>query len=80
MLAILYNDDPSAADELARQKGYTFPILVDPGDRTGKAYGLTGVPETFIVDKAGIVREKFIGPREWNSPPARQMLLQYLSR
>ena len=80
MLAILYNDEPAAADNLALQRQYTFPILVDPESRAGRAYGLTGVPETFIVDREGVLREKFIGPVEWDSAGARQMLSKYLSR
>ncbi len=79
MLAILYKDEPAAADRLALQKQYAFPILVDPGDRVGAAYGLTGVPETYIVDRQGILREKFIGPVQWDSPGARQMLMKYLA-
>lgn len=79
MLSILYKDEPAAADALAATFGITFPVLVDPGDKTGQAYGLTGVPETFIVDKKGVLREKFIGPRQWDSPQARQMLMKYLA-
>jgi DsbE subfamily thiol:disulfide oxidoreductase len=79
MLSILYKDEPAAADTLAATLGVTFPVLVDPGDKTGLAYGLTGVPETFIVDKKGILREKFIGPRQWDTPQARQMLMRYLT-
>ena len=60
MLAILYKDTPEAADPLVDQLGCTFPVLVDPGDRIGQAYGLTGVPETYIVDKRGVLREKFL--------------------
>jgi peroxiredoxin len=80
MLAILYKDEPAAADRMALQHQYTFPILVDPGSRVGRAYGLTGVPETFIIDKEGVLREKFIGPVQWDAPGARQMLMKYLAR
>lgn len=58
--------------------GYTFPVLVDPNDETGRIYGLTGVPETYIVDKQGVLREKFIGPVRWDAPGARQMLMKYI--
>jgi peroxiredoxin len=78
MLAILYKDEPAAADRLALQRQFAFPILVDPGSRVGGAYGLTGVPETFIIDKEGVLREKYIGPVQWDSPGARQMLTKYL--
>lgn len=44
-------------------KGFDISYLVVI-DKTGKyyeQYGLTGVPESFLIDKKGIVREKFIG-------------------
>jgi DsbE subfamily thiol:disulfide oxidoreductase len=80
MLAILYKDKPEAADTLTAQLGCTFPVLVDPGNKTGQAYGLTGVPETYIVDKEGVLREKYIGPVQWNSLGARQMIMKYISQ
>jgi len=80
MLAILYKDEPEAADRLATRQKYTFPILVDPESRVGISYGLTGVPETFVIDREGVLREKFIGPVQWDAPAARQMLMKYLGR
>ena len=80
MLAILNNDDPALADNLAAKFGVTFPILVDPKGLTAKAYGLTGVPETFIVDKKGVLQEKFLGAVQWDAPTASQMLMKYMSQ
>ncbi len=80
MLAILFNDKPVVADRVVAKQKYTFPILIDPENKTGKAYGLTGVPETYIIDKQGMLREKFIGPIEWGSPGARQMLMKYTAQ
>jgi cytochrome c biogenesis protein CcmG, thiol:disulfide interchange protein DsbE len=36
--------------------------LADLDGRVGIDYGVYGVPETFVIDKAGVVRRKFIGP------------------
>ena len=80
MLSILYKDQPEAGDELASAFKLTFPVLIDPGDKTAQAYGLTGVPETFIVDKGGVLREKYIGPRVWDSPQARQLMMKYINQ
>ncbi len=80
MLAILSNDEPFLAETLATKIGTTFPILLDPGSPTANAYGITGVPETFIIDPEGILRQKFIGPRPWNSQGAKDMLNLYLPR
>ncbi|MEW6544463.1 MAG: TlpA disulfide reductase family protein [Nitrospirota bacterium] len=43
----------------------TFPILVDSWGQTDKRYKLMGVPETYIIDGQGVLREKVIGPRDW---------------
>ncbi len=43
----------------------TFPVLVDSWGQTDKRYKLMGVPETYIIDQHGVLREKVIGPRDW---------------
>jgi peroxiredoxin len=43
----------------------TFPVLVDSWGQTDKRYKLMGVPETYIIDQQGILREKIIGPKDW---------------
>jgi peroxiredoxin len=78
MLAILNKDDPALADAFAAKLGITMPILNDQDNKVGPKYGLTGVPETFIVDKQGVLREKFIGPAQWDSPGFIQMLMKYV--
>ena len=48
----------------------TFPALFDSQGATGSLYNTTGVPESFIIDKNGIVAAKIIGARNWASPDA----------
>ena len=79
MLAILNNDDPKMADFFAKKFNITIPILDDQKNNVGPQYGLTGVPETFIIDKEGVLREKFIGPAKWDSPGVVQMLMKYIN-
>jgi peroxiredoxin len=80
MLAILNGDDPALAKSLVEKLKVTMPILNDQANQVGPKYGLTGVPETFIVDKQGILREKFIGPAQWDSPGYVQMLTKYINQ
>jgi peroxiredoxin len=80
MLAVLSNDEPAIADSLAAKIGITFPILVDPENKAAQAYGLTGVPETYIIDKQGVLREKFLGGVQWDSPAAIEMLRKYIEQ
>lgn len=78
MLTILYNDRPEVASAFVTKSGFDFPVLIDSTLRTAKEYGLTGVPETFIVDTEGVLREKFIGPYDWNSSAAVSTVNKYL--
>ena len=48
--------------------GFNLPAYTDPDNRAAKTYGITGVPETFIIDRQGIIVKKVIGPMEWDSP------------
>ena len=79
MLAILSKDDPALADAFVRKLRITIPILNDHNNVTGQNYGLTGLPETYIIDKQGVLREKFIGPAQWDSPKIRHMLSKYIN-
>ena len=45
--------------------GLSFPVLVDSWGQTDKKYKLMGVPETYVIDQQGVLREKVIGPRDW---------------
>jgi len=79
MLALFNNDNPKAVKNFVTKLGITMPILSDEHNFAGPKYGLTGVPETFIIDKQGVVREKFIGPAEWDSPQYVTMLMKYIN-
>ena len=80
MLAILNKDEPVLADNFAAKLGITMPILDDQANNVGQNYGLTGLPETFIVDKQGVLRKKFIGPAPWDSPAVKRMLMYYINQ
>lgn len=51
-----------------RERQLDVPTLLDPKDEIARVYGVTGFPETFLIDKTGKVVERFIGPRDWLSP------------
>jgi peroxiredoxin len=47
-----------------------FTALLDAKGTMKYKYQTTGVPETFIIDRNGIIVEKVIGPRDWATPEA----------
>ena len=80
MLAILNKDKTTLADFVANQKGITIPILDDAQNVVGSKYFLIGLPETFIVDKQGIIREKVIGGVQWDTPGSVKMIMKYINQ
>ena len=79
MLAVLNNDKPGLADFVIKQKKITIPVLDDSSNTVGAAYYLTGLPETYIIDKKGILREKVIGAAQWDTPEYIQHMKDYIN-
>lgn len=58
-----YKDNRDTALQWLKQFGDPYAVsVVDPEGRVGIDYGVYGVPETYIIDKQGIIRHKQIGP------------------
>ena len=58
-----YKDKTDQALAWLAQNGDPYTAsLVDADGRVGIDYGVYGVPETFLIDKAGVIRYKQIGP------------------
>jgi thiol-disulfide isomerase/thioredoxin len=74
MLTILYNDDPKNAVDYMMANGYTFPVFADHDGISAKRYNVTGVPETYVIDKKGTLRKRVIGAADWYSPEAKAYL------
>lgn len=63
IVGLNYKDDAEDARRWLSRFGdpYVFSV-VDPNGKIGIDYGVYGVPETFLIDKQGIIRYKQIGP------------------
>jgi cytochrome c biogenesis protein CcmG, thiol:disulfide interchange protein DsbE len=61
-LGVSFEDQEGAARSYARQMGVGWPLLTDPGSATAIDYGVTGVPETFVIGPDGRIVAKTIGP------------------
>jgi cytochrome c biogenesis protein CcmG/thiol:disulfide interchange protein DsbE len=58
-----YKDTPAEAERWLQKGGDPYVLSVsDAEGRIGIDYGVYGVPETYVIDKQGIIRYKQIGP------------------
>lgn len=63
LIAINYKDKPEAAAKWLAELGNPYlAIGSDYSGRAGIDLGISGVPETFIIDAEGIIRHRFAGP------------------
>lgn len=63
MVGLNYKDEHADAVQWLNQRGDPYSVVaVDADGRVGIDWGVYGVPETFIVDKRGVIRHKHIGP------------------
>jgi cytochrome c biogenesis protein CcmG, thiol:disulfide interchange protein DsbE len=75
--------DEGGADvvkEFAREYGLTFEILHDPSRRIERIYQTTGVPESFVINKYGIIVKKVIGAAAWDAPVNRDLVRRLLAQ
>ncbi|TAN43163.1 MAG: TlpA family protein disulfide reductase [Nitrospirae bacterium] len=78
IVTILYKDSPSSALEYMKSQGFSFPVYVDQDGGSAKKFGVTGVPETYIVDKNGVLVKKIIGGFDWNAPEVKSFIQSLL--
>ena len=57
-----------AVGPFIKKHNLNFTALIDTKESLKYEYQTTGIPETFIIDRNGIIVEKVIGPRDWAAP------------
>lgn len=63
LLGVAYKDAPEASEHFLAQLGNPYErVAVDRAGRTGIDFGVYGVPETYVVDRGGRIRRRFVGP------------------
>jgi cytochrome c biogenesis protein CcmG/thiol:disulfide interchange protein DsbE len=63
LVGLNYKDTPTPAARALERFGNPYGVIAeDPQGRVGLDYGVYGTPETFVIDKQGIIRYKHIGP------------------
>ena len=68
MLAINVDENgKQAVAQFLKRTPHSFPILLDSDNAAQQAYGVFRFPESFIIDRNGIVVKRIIGGRDWLS-------------
>ncbi len=80
MLAVSVDEGGAdAVTSFMHRNNLNIPVLLDSDRATASRYGTYKFPETYILDRQGIVRYKAIGSRDWRDPVALQMLQKLIA-
>ena len=68
VLAISVDADQGAYDHFIKEHNVNLLTVRDPDQKSSALYGTFKFPETYIIDRNGVMRRKFIGPLDWTQP------------
>jgi peroxiredoxin len=74
VLGVSVDADGDAYHRFLKDHGVSFMTVRDADQKSNDLYGTFKFPETYIIDRNGVVRRKFIGPVDWNSPEVMDFL------
>ena len=71
-------DDSTVVQQFAKDLGLTFEILHDRDGSIRRIYQTTGVPESFVIDRDGVIVKKVIGAADWSAPVNENLIRRLL--
>jgi len=76
VVGISDDEDAAAYAQFLRDYHVDFLTVRDPSFRIPTMYGTVKMPETYVIDRRGVLRRKFVSAQEWTSPD----IMDYLGR
>jgi cytochrome c biogenesis protein CcmG/thiol:disulfide interchange protein DsbE len=61
LIMVIFNDDAAKVRDWFHAHGGSWPAVADPGGMIALNYGITGVPETYLIDPGGLVVAHIVG-------------------
>jgi peroxiredoxin len=68
VLAVSVDEDAQAYRSFIARRHVDLITVRDPAESVAKLYRTEMWPETYVIDRQGVIRRKFIGSQDWTSP------------
>jgi peroxiredoxin len=68
LLAVTTDQQPENIRKFMHALNLDFPILMDETKDVSAAFGIRGLPTTFVIGKNGLLLGRAVGPRRWDAP------------
>jgi len=74
VLAVSVDVDEKAYRQFVKEHNVNLLTVRDPSGKSNGLYGTYKFPETYIIDRNGIMRRKFLGAVDWTAPDITEFL------
>lgn len=74
ILAVSVDEDPEAYAGYLVRRHVDLITVRDPSESAAQLYHTEQWPETYVIDRNGVIRRKFVGPQDWSNPEIRSYL------
>ena len=74
ILAVSIDDDADAYSRFLVRRHVDLITVRDPSQSAAKLYHTEMWPETYVIDRQGVIRSKYVGPQDWADPAIRAFL------
>lgn len=74
MLGVSIDTDPGSYQHFLQRYHVDIPTVMDPSETAAKLYHTDGWPETYIIDRKGVIVRKVVGDPDWSNPEIRAYL------
>jgi peroxiredoxin len=68
IVAVSWDQDPDAYQRFLTRHNIDLLTIRDPDQKIAAMYGTAQIPETYVIDRNGILRRKFVSAQDWTSP------------
>jgi cytochrome c biogenesis protein CcmG/thiol:disulfide interchange protein DsbE len=66
-VGVVFNDEEDRIMRFLRERGASYPVLLDQQGKTAIEYGVGGVPETYFLNRQGVIVAKYEGPMTYDT-------------
>lgn len=74
VLAVSIDDDPDSYSSFIRNRHVDLITVRDPRQSAANLFHTDMWPETYAIDRDGVIRRKFVGATDWSDPEIRSYL------
>ncbi|HEV2486666.1 MAG TPA: TlpA disulfide reductase family protein [Terracidiphilus sp.] len=74
ILAVSIDEDPDAYTRFIARRHVDLITVRDPSESAAKLFHTDMWPETYVIDRKGFIRSKYVGAQDWSDPEIRAFL------